>query len=242
MLASEERSIYSRQLSIPSWGDDTQEKLKRSRAFIAGCGGLGSPVLCYLAAAGVGTLVICDNDSVDSTNLNRQIIHRHDRIGMPKTESARMTIEKLNPFTRTELLAVRLDDGNAMDLIGDSDIIIDCLDSFASRHVLNHVSVARGIPLVHGGVSGFIGQVSFFDPPETPCFACLFTGGIDSSRDIVGATPGIVGSIQAMEAVKHLAGLGETLRNRLLFIDGFAMKFETVTVTKNPQCVVCGKK
>ncbi len=243
MLSSEELRLYSRQLSIPSWGIDTQVKLKNSRVFVAGCGGLGSPVLYYLAAAGIGDLILCDNDSVDASNLNRQIIHRHDRIGMPKPESAGTTIGEFNPFIRTEPIVERLHDHNAHDLIGDADIIVDCLDSFASRHVINRVSLSRGIPVVHGGVSGFMGQVSFFQPPETPCFACIFPGENDTSpRDVLGAAPGIVGAIQAMEAVKYLTGIGETLKNRLLFIDGFAMKFETITVTKNPQCPVCGRK
>jgi adenylyltransferase/sulfurtransferase len=243
MLSTEEHALYSRQLSIPSWGTDTQEKLKGARAFVAGCGGLGSPVLYYLAAAGVGTLVMCDDDSVEAANLNRQIIHRYDRIGMPKPESAGMTIGEFNPFIRTERIPERLDDRNARALIGDADIVVDCLDSFASRHVINRVSVSRGIPVVHGGVSGFIGQVSFFHPPETPCFACVFPGEKDASpRDVLGAAPGIIGAVLAMEAVKHLAGLGETLKNRMLFVDGFTMTFETITLAKNPQCPVCGKK
>ncbi len=243
MLSNEERGLYSRQLSIPSWGIDTQEKLKKARAFIAGCGGLGSPAIYYLAAAGIGTLILCDDDSVDASNLNRQIIHRYDRIGMPKPDSAGTTIDEFNPFIRTEPIVERINDQNAHDLIGDADIIVECLDSFASRHVINRFSVAKGIPVVHGGVSGFMGQVSLFHPPETPCFACLFPDKKDTSpRDVLGAAPGIIGAIQAMEAVKYLTGIGETLENRLLFIDGFAMKFETITVTKNPQCPVCGRK
>ena len=241
MLSNDERYLYSRQLNLPSWGEGAQIKLKRSRVFVAGCGGLGSPVCYYLGAAGVGTLILCDSDTVEPSNLNRQIIHRYDRVGTAKTESAQLTLANLNPFIHTEVIRERIEGHNAIDLVGDSDIIIDCLDNFASRHVINRVSVERGIPMVHAGVSGFIGQVTFLHPPETPCLACLIPGDRDDSpRDIIGATPGIVGSIQALEALKYLAGTGETLKNRLLFIDGFAMRFETVTVAKTTRCNVCG--
>ncbi len=242
MLSSEELEIYTRQLGIASWGTDVQEKLKRSKAFIAGCGGLGSPVLYYLAAAGVGTLILCDFDIIEPSNLNRQILHRYESIGKPKVESARNAIRGMNPFIITETRKAKMTGSNAADLVGNADIIIDCLDSFASRHILNRLSVSRGIPMIHAGVSGFMGQVTLFHPPETPCLACIIPGKkVQSNRSIAGVTPGVIGSIQAMEAVKYLGGIGDSLKGRMLFFDGVTMKFETVFITKNPRCRVCAK-
>jgi molybdopterin-synthase adenylyltransferase len=240
MLSNDELQFYSRQLGIASWGAAAQEKLKNSKAFVAGTGGLGSPVLFYLAAAGVGTLLLCDYDIIEITNLNRQILHQYSRIGEPKVDSACETLTNLNPFITVTPIRAKLTRKNADTIIGDSDIIIDCLDNFETRHILNHVSVERRIPMIHAGVAEFRGQLTFMHPPETPCLACFMDHKSAKKKiQVAGATPGVIGSLQAVEAIKYLSGYAPSLKNRLLFWDGLAMKFETITVKRNPRCRVC---
>lgn len=232
---------YSRQLTIEGWGKDAQRRLGQMTAFIAGAGGLGSPVLLYLAAAGVGTLRICDCDRVDITNLNRQIIHSGQSIGVNKAESACAAIRQLNPGVKAIPLTERIVPGNAERLVAGSDIIIDCLDNFKARHVLNRLSVKGSIPFVHAGVTEFHGQLGFFHPPETPCLACFYPRNpAKKSLPIAGATAGVIGALQAMEAIKALTGIGENLKNRILFFEGREMRFTTMAVSKNPKCRVCG--
>jgi molybdopterin/thiamine biosynthesis adenylyltransferase len=240
MLTSEELQLYARHLGIPAWGPQVQERLRRSKAFVAGAGGLGSPLLYYLVAAGVGSLVVCDFDRVDVSNLNRQILHSRDRIGAYKADSAAKTLAGINPFVNVIPLREKLSGRNAARLVGDADLIIDCLDNFQARHALNAVSVRNRIPMIHAGVSEFRGQVTLLAPPETACLACFIeekkSKGINY---IAGATAGVIGSIEAVEAIKYLAGFGSTLKNRLLFWDGLSMTFEFVTLQKNPKCKVC---
>jgi molybdopterin-synthase adenylyltransferase len=240
MLSKHELQFYSRQLGIASWGVTAQEKLKNSKVFVAGTGGLGSPVLYYLAAAGVGTLQLCDYDTIEITNLNRQILHQYERIGELKVESARKTLSGLNPFITVIPISTKLTPKNAVRLIGDSQLIIDCLDNFETRHQLNRVSVQRRIPMIHAGVAEFRGQITFLHPPETPCLACFMD--LKSPRkkvQVPGATPGVLGSLQAIEAIKYLAGFNPSLKNKLMFWDGLSMKFETITIRRNPNCKVC---
>lgn len=240
MNAGDEHIIYSRQLGLPGWGTDAQNKLKASTVFVAGAGGLGSPVLLYLAAAGVGNLFVCDSDDVDLTNLNRQIVHSFISIGSNKVESARKTILGLNPYANFLSLKTRITSSNAERLVGESDIIIDCLDNFKARQVLNNVSVKRNIPMVHAGVSEMRGQITFLHPPETPCLSCFMPmNDTKKKNNIVGATAGVMGSLQALEAIKYLTGIGQPLKNRLLFWDGESMNFETIGIRKNPRCRVC---
>jgi adenylyltransferase/sulfurtransferase len=240
MLSKDEINLYARHLGIPSWGTSGQEKLKRARVFVAGAGGLGGPVLYYLAAAGVGNLVLCDCDRIDISNLNRQILHRFKRIGQPKSESARASLLELNPFIAVTAINKKITSKNAGELVDGSDLIIDCLDNFETRHVINRASVSLRIPLIHAGVSGFRGQITFLHPPETPCLAC-FMPQSDAKKInyITGPTPGALGSLQAMEAIKHLAGIGDTLKNRMLFWDGLSMEFEIISLRRNPGCKVC---
>jgi molybdopterin-synthase adenylyltransferase len=242
MLTKEELQLYARHMGMPSWGAAAQERLKESRVFVAGAGGLGSPVLYYLAAAGVGNLTLCDCDTIDISNLNRQILHSYDRIGEYKSDSAKKTITEINPFAVVTALRTKINEKNAVDLVADANIIIDCLDNFETRFMLNRVSVARGIPLLHAGVAEFRGQITLLKPPETPCLACIFPNmkkkGINY---IAGATPGVMGSLQALEAIKYLAGFEPALINRMLFFDGMTMRFETITLKRNPACRVCGK-
>jgi molybdopterin/thiamine biosynthesis adenylyltransferase len=243
MLTEEELNLYARHLGMRSWGTDVQEKLKSAKVFIAGTGGLGSPVLFYLAAAGAGNLSVCDSDTIDITNLNRQILHTFERIGGDKVDSAKLSIAERNPFVAVKALRERITVKNAETMIAGSDLIIDCLDNFETRHVINRVSVKLHIPMLHAGVSEFGGQLTFLQPPETPCLACFMNmkdkKGINY---ITGATAGVIGSLQAVEAIKYLAGFGPSLKNRVLFWDGMSMKFETINVKRNPRCSVCGKE
>ena len=242
-LTEKELLRYTRQLPIKGWGPEAQERLKQSKVFVAGTGGLGSPLLFYLAAAGVGSLTLCDYDVVDLTNLNRQILHDTSRVGIEKVLSGRQTLEALNPHIKIEVIPERLTKKNSSDLIGNSDLIADCLDNFEARHLINRVSVKKSIPLIHGGIASFQGQLTLIHPPETPCLAC-FLPKKDTEKGIpvLGATAGIVGSLQALEALKFLAGFDTTLKNRLLFWDGLAMKFDSMKLSKNPHCKVCGAK
>jgi adenylyltransferase/sulfurtransferase len=238
MLSINELNTYERQLGIKSW---SQEKIKASTVFVAGAGGLGSPVLYYLSAAGVGNIIICDNDKVDYSNLNRQILHSTKWIGKYKALSAFETLSELNPYISITPITEKITDANAADFAGNSDLIIDCLDNFKARHVLNRISVKKNIPLIHGGVSELGGQVSFLNPPETPCLNCIIPDKDSNKKNfIIGSTAGLIGSIQATEALKHLSGIGASLKNKLLFIDGLSMKFSEININKNPSCKVCG--
>jgi adenylyltransferase/sulfurtransferase len=239
MLSINELNTYERQLGIKSW---SQEKLKFSTVFVAGAGGLGSAVLYYLASSGVGNIIICDNDQVDISNLNRQILHNTKRIGKNKALSAYETLSDLNPYINIQVITDKIIDGNAAELINKSDLIIDCLDNFNTRHVLNRISVKQNIPFIHGGVSEFGGQITFLHPPETPCLNCIIPDKDSNKKNsIVGSTAGIIGSIQAAEAIKFLNGIGTTLKNRLLFFDGLNMKFTEINIARNSACKVCGR-
>ncbi len=243
MIAEHELKRYQRQLQINGWGAASQERLKQARVFVAGAGGLGSPLLMYLAVAGVGTIHVCDFDRIEISNLNRQILHNDRKIGMPKADSAKAMLNELNPFTEIIPVKNTLTAKNAGSLVGNSDLIVDCLDNFKTRHILNRISVGRGIPMLHAGVSGLQGQITFLHPPETPCLSCFYPASPKKQVfPILGATAGVLGTLQAMEALKYLSGIGENLKNRLLFFDGQDMKFETIKISRNPRCAVCGKK
>ncbi len=240
MLSQNELTRYGRQLIIRDWGVEGQEKLKSSTVFVAGAGGLGSPLLYYLTVAGVGHLRICDFDHIELSNLNRQILHPTDRVGKLKAESARESLGAANGDAEITVLTEKITAKNAEEIVGHADIIVDCLDNFEARHILNEVSVKRHIPMVHAGVEGFQGQMTFLHPPETPCLACFIPGKVKKEAvPVFGATPGVMGSLEAVEVIKHLTGLGETLKNRLLLYDGLAMSFSTIRLTRNPKCAVC---
>jgi molybdopterin-synthase adenylyltransferase len=240
MNGDHEKMLYSRQLGLPGWGASSQNRLKRSSVFIAGTGGLGSPVLFYLAAAGVGNIIVCDFDKIEISNLNRQILHSFNRIGEYKVESAGKTLLDLNPYINVVPVNMKLTSSNAERLVGNADIIVDCLDNFRTRQFLNSVSVKNKIPMVHAGVAELRGQITFLHPPETPCLACFITEKKNSLKNqILGATAGVIGSIQALETIKYLTGIGSTLKNRMMFWDGISMTFETIRITRNPHCKVC---
>lgn len=229
---------YDRQ--IPLIGEDGQRALKNSTVFTAGAGGLGSPVLLYLAAAGIGRIRISDFDLVDESNLNRQILHFSSRVGMSKSKSAKKTIEALNSDCEVCAFSEKIDDSTIKKSVGDADVIVDCVDNFESRYVLNRFALENDIPLVHGAVSGFSGQVTTIIPKITPCLSCIFPNAVtEKSAPVLGWTAGVIGCIEAGEVIKLLTG-AETLAGRLLIYDGKSNTIDTFSVKKNPHCKVCG--
>lgn len=242
-LNQDELKRYSRQMLMEGWGEAGQLRLKRSTAFVAGAGGLGSPVCLYLAVAGVGRIVVCDSDSPDLTNLNRQILHDHTRVGTNKAVSARMTLDRQNPHVEVVSVTEHIAADNVERLTAGADILLDCLDNFPTRFLLNRVAVARGIPLVHGSVWGMDGRLAFFHPPSTPCLECLYAESPPKEVfPVAGAVPGVIGSLQALEAVKYLAGVGSGLKDRLLTWEGARGAFRTLPLRKDPSCAACGSR
>ncbi len=232
---------YHRQMLTPGWGREGQARLKSSRVFIAGAGGLGSPVAIYLAVAGVGEIRICDADTIELSNLNRQILHTDKRIGQPKALSAARTLRALNPTVRVVPYCDTLDENSAERIIGRPDIVIDCLDNFETRYLLNTYCIKNRIPWVHAAIWGLTGQVTFFHPPETPCLRCLVPEPPPKETfPVVGVTPGLAGCIQAMEALKFLTGIGTNLKGVLLVFDGEDMTFSSLNIKRAASCPDCG--
>jgi molybdopterin-synthase adenylyltransferase len=242
-LKPDEIERYKRQIMIADWGIAGQERLHAATLFIAGAGGLGSPVSMYLAAAGVGTIRICDNGEPELSNLNRQILHDDNRIGINKALSARQTLERINPHASVIALPETITDQSISELAGDAALIVDCLDNFETRHVLNRYAVSRNIPLVHGAIHGLSGQLSVFHSPRTPCLACIFPPGVPKEIfPVAGFTSGVIGLLQATETVKILLGIGKPLYSTLLMWDGAEADFQKIPVSTSPVCPVCGPK
>jgi molybdopterin/thiamine biosynthesis adenylyltransferase len=239
-LSDEERTRYQRQMMIHQWGEQAQQKLKQSIVFIAGAGGLGSPVAVYLAAAGVGQLRVCDCDTVELSNLNRQILHDRSRVGARKVDSAHRRLAQLNDNVRVVPIETRIDAGNVDELVGPAHAIVDCTDNFEARYALNDAGIRKEIPLVHGSVWGLEGRLCFIHVPRTPCLRCVFPEA--PSREavpVVGATAGVIGSLQALEVLKYLTGIGENLLNTLLAWDGATMVFQRFRISQEPVCPSC---
>jgi adenylyltransferase/sulfurtransferase len=239
MFSERELERYKRQ--IMSFGEEGQERLKKSHIFIAGAGGLGSPVSIYLAVAGVGTITIVDMDVVDQTNLNRQILHFDRDIGRKKTASAEEKLQELNPDITINAIDVKIDESNAAKIIGRADGIVDAMDNYPTRYLLNDVAIAKQIPLFHGGIRGFYGQATTIIPGTTPCLKCIFPKAPPSEVfPVVGVTPGIIGMVQATEVLKYLLGIGELLTGRLFIWDGMQAHAEEICVERNRACEACG--
>jgi molybdopterin/thiamine biosynthesis adenylyltransferase/rhodanese-related sulfurtransferase len=246
-LTPEQRARYSRHVLIPEVGEKGQLDLLGSRALLIGAGGLGSPAAYYLAAAGVGTIGLVDDDVVDASNLQRQIIHTTDRVGMLKGESARIAIEALNPDVTVNVHPFRVDKDNVLDLIADYDVIVDGADNFPTRYLLNDAALMARRPLVHASILRFEGHASVFVPYEGPCYRCLFPeppppdlAPSCGEAGVLGVLCGVMGNIQANEAIKVLLGIGDTLAGRLLIYDALAMTFTELKVRRDPDCPACG--
>ena len=247
-LTFEEEYRYSRHLILPGMGLAGQEKLQRARVLLVGAGGLGSPAALYLVAAGVGTLAIADADTVDVTNLQRQVLHTTGNVGRLKVDSAAEALAALNPLVRIVPLPERLTATNARAIIPRFDVVIDGTDNFPTRYLLNDACALAGKPLVFGSIFRFDGQATVFDARRGPCYRCLFPeppppGSVPTCAEggVLGVLPGLIGMIQATETLKLLLGTGETLVGRLLLVDALAMRFREVRVDKNPECPLCGQ-
>src|SRR5437763_1656428 len=241
-------SRYARHLILPEVGGAGQRKLLNSSVLLLGAGGLGSPAALYLAAAGVGTLGIVDDDAVDLSNLQRQVVHTTDRIGVPKVDSAEETIQAINPDVEVVKYPVRLDASNIMEIIEGYDVIVDGLDNFPTRYLLNDASVRLRIPVVSAAILGFDGQLSVFAPYQGPCYRCLFREPPPAelapscgANGVLGVLPGVMGLLQATEAVKLVIGQGDPLIGRLLLYDALGATFTTVKVQRDPECPICSR-
>jgi sulfur-carrier protein adenylyltransferase/sulfurtransferase len=247
-LSAEQRDRYSRHLLIPEIGAEGQQKLLDAKVLLLGAGGLGSPTALYLAAAGVGTLGIVDDDDVDLSNLQRQVIHSTQRIGIPKVDSAEESIHALNPDVNVVKYPVRLDASNIMEIIEGYDVIVDGVDNFPTRYLLNDATVRLRIPVVSASILGFDGQLSVFKPYDGPCYRCLFREPPPAelapscgANGVLGVLPGTMGLLQATEVVKLIVGIGEPAIGRLLLYDALAATLSEVRVHRDPECPICSR-
>ncbi len=242
-LSPEEALRYHRQVILPEIGEEGQRKLRESRVFLAGLGGLGSVSAYYLAAAGVGHLKVVDKDRVELGNLNRQLLHFTGDIGVSKADSAKKKLQSLNPHCRVEALHDEFSEDNGGLLVGDAHLIVDGTDNLKTRKILNRVSLKKKIPFFFGGVDGFTGMATTFMPGKTPCFECLFPDGTPDKGPpgVLGPLPGIIGALQALAVINFLVGLKNgLLAGRMLYVEGATMNFKMIEMGKNDQCRVCG--
>ena len=241
---------YSRHILLDEFGVEGQEKLLAAHALVVGAGGLGSPATLYLASAGVGRITICDGDAVDLTNLQRQIVHRSDSVGMNKSVSARRTLVQINPEIAIVALPQRLQDTALDERVAAADIVLDCTDNFATRHAINRACVKHRKPLVSGAGVRFDGQITVFDlrHDDSPCYECLFPESAQHEEvrcavmGVFAPLVGIIGATQAAEAIKAITGLGQTLRGRLLMLDALGMQWHSVKLNRDPKCGVCAAR
>jgi sulfur-carrier protein adenylyltransferase/sulfurtransferase len=247
-LSREQRERYSRHLLVPEIGLEGQTKLLNAKVLALGAGGLGSPIALYLAAAGVGTLGIVDDDEVDLSNLQRQVIHTTDRIGVPKVDSAEEAVKAINPDVNVVKYKTRLDASNIMEIIEGYDVIVDGADNFPTRYLLNDASVRLGIPVVSASILGFDGQLSVFQPHEGPCYRCLYPvpppaelAPSCGANGVLGVLPGTMGLLQATEVIKLITGAGEPLVGRLLLYEALGATFTELKVRRDPECPVCSR-
>jgi molybdopterin/thiamine biosynthesis adenylyltransferase/rhodanese-related sulfurtransferase len=248
-LESDELVRYSRHIGLSEVGESGQRRLKQSSVLIVGAGGLGSPAALYLAAAGVGRIGIVDFDNVDLSNLQRQVLHDTAAVGSPKTQSARARLEAINPFVRVESIEAELNASNALEIIGGYDVVVDGTDNFKTRYLTNDACVLLGRPNVYGSVLRFEGQASVFGTPDGPCYRCLFReppppGLVPNCAEagVLGVLPGLIGTIQATEAIKLILGIGDTHAGRLLLVDALRMNFRMIRLRRDPDCPACGTR
>jgi sulfur-carrier protein adenylyltransferase/sulfurtransferase len=247
-LTAEQRERYSRHILIPEVGLEGQQKLLDAKVLLLGAGGLGSPSALYLAAAGVGTLGIVDNDVVDLSNLQRQVAHSNDRIGIPKVDSAEIAIKEINPDVNVVKYQTRLDATNIMEIISGYDVIVDGVDNFPTRYLLNDATVRLDIPVVSASILGFDGQLSIFKPHDGPCYRCLYPTPPPAelapscgANGVLGVLPGTMGLLQSTEVIKLIVGSGDPLIGRLLLYDALAATFTELKVRRDPDCPICSK-
>jgi molybdopterin/thiamine biosynthesis adenylyltransferase len=241
---------YSRHILLEQIGIEGQQRLLNAHALIIGAGGLGSPAALYLASAGVGHISIVDHDEVDLTNLQRQILHSTARVGMPKVESARLSLQQLNPDIRVSALQEKADAARLSELVAAADVVLDCSDNFATRHAVNQACVQHGVALVSGAAIGFDGQISVYQPahPASPCYACVFPPDqqfeevLCSQMGVFAPLVGIIGTMQAAEALKLLLQIGQTLQGRMLLLDAMSMQWNSIGMQRDPECCVCGAR
>jgi len=248
-LTGDQRGRYSRHILLPEVGEEGQIRLLQSKALIVGAGGLGSPAALYLAAAGVGTIGIVDFDVVDTTNLQRQILHNIDRVGQSKVESARETLASLNPDVKIITYNERLTADNVLQILSGYDVVVDGGDNFPTRYLVNDAALHLRIPVVHGSIFRFEGQVTVFEPYKGPCYRCQYAeppppelAPSCAEAGVLGVLPGIIGSLQAMETLKILLGIGDNLRGRLLTYDGLSQEFTTLNIRRDPSCPACSSE
>ncbi len=246
MLSDEQLLKFSRQILLPKIDIDGQEKILAAHVIIIGLGGLGSPVSLYLAAAGVGKITLIDDDQVDLSNLQRQIVHDVNSIGMNKVDSAKNTLKRLNPDCKVELVSRRLESVELTKLIENATLVVDCCDNFATRFLLNKICFKQKIPLVSGAAIRWEGQLSTYTmQPQTPCYRCLYEDDVSNDEScahngVVAPLVGVIGSMQAMEAIKVICNVGEVASGRLLIFDGLDMQWRTIKFKQRPDCPVCG--
>jgi len=251
-MTDEQLLRYSRHILLPQIGIEGQDNIVNARALVIGAGGLGSPAAYYLASAGIGTLVLADGDTVDLTNLQRQILHRTDAIGLRKVDSGKRTLGEINPLCHVVALDERLAGARLEQEVAQADVVLDCCDNFATRHAVNRACVKFGKPLVSGAAIRFDGQVSVFDQRRgkddpSPCYHCLFPEGQDVEEvrcavmGVFAPLTGIIGTVQAAEALKLVIGCGTSLAGRLLLLDGMGMEWREIRVPKDPGCLVCSR-
>lgn len=248
-LREDQIERYSRQIILPNVGSKGQEKLLNAKVLVIGAGGLGSPCALYLASAGVGKIGILDSDKVELKNLQRQILHSTNTVGVPKVESAKKRLNNANPDVDVTTYNIRLTSENIMDIIKAYDIVVDGSDNFPTKYLVNDACVLSGKPLSHGGILKFDGQVITILPGKTACYRCLFAeppppGFVPSSQEtgILGAIPGVIGTIQANEVLKYILGIGDLLEGRLLIFNALDSSFRQVKIPKDPKCPICGDK
>ena len=241
MLTQDELTRYDRQIMMKGIGKDGQEKLKKARVFVAGAGGLGSPISIYLAVAGVGTIRLADHDTIELSNLNRQILHGDGDLGKRKVDSAVKKLQNMNKDITVAAVAETITEENISRLVGDCDLIVDAMDNLPTRYVLNRAAIEKNIPFFHGAVYGFEGRATTIIPGKTACLWCIYQGRITEGKfPVIGVAPAVIGCLQATEVIKYITGIGELLTGQLLMYDGLNLEFTKLEVKRDPHCQHCG--